>query len=272
MQHFCTDALILRSVDRGDHDKLLTVLAADYGRFYAILKGAHSVHRREVAATEPYTWSNMEFYEKNGVKWVKGATVNEIFPGIRYDVDKLFLSAYVAEVVTELSDEREPADEILSLALNTLHMLSVTKGENARIKATFEMRAAAISGFYPELSLCGRCGGDFSEGGYLDVMNGALVCRSCMRRAEALTPLPEINEQGERTVLSPLSPSAAAALRYVVEAEPKRVFSFRLADEESLREFSRAAETYLLHHLERGFPSLENYKLMQGSTHLEIKR
>ena len=54
MQHFSADSLILRAVDRGDNDKLLTVLTADYGRFYAILKGAHSMRRREAAASEPF--------------------------------------------------------------------------------------------------------------------------------------------------------------------------------------------------------------------------
>ncbi|MBR7182072.1 MAG: recombination protein O N-terminal domain-containing protein [Clostridia bacterium] len=34
MQHFSTDSLILRAVDRGDNDKLITVLTADYGRFF----------------------------------------------------------------------------------------------------------------------------------------------------------------------------------------------------------------------------------------------
>ena len=68
MQHFTTDALILATRDRGDHDKLLTVLAPDFGRFYAILKGAHSLRREERVATEPLTYSNMSFYEKNGVK------------------------------------------------------------------------------------------------------------------------------------------------------------------------------------------------------------
>ena len=48
--------------------------------------------------------------------------------------DKLFLAAYICEVAFELSDERQPAGDILPLALNTLYMLSTTKGEDMRIK------------------------------------------------------------------------------------------------------------------------------------------
>ena len=190
MQHFSTDALVLRVTPRGEHDKLLMVLAPKFGRFYAILKGAGSMRKREVAATEPYTLSNMEFYEKNGVKWVKNATSKECFAGLRYDMDKLFLAAYIAEVAAELSDEREPAGEILPLTLNTLHMLATTEGENDRIKAAFELRAACIAGFTPDLLLCGDCHAPVAGEGYLEVMNGSFVCKDCLSRRTALLPLP----------------------------------------------------------------------------------
>lgn len=264
MRHFSADSLILRSVERGEHDRLITVLTANYGKFYAIVKGAGSIHRREVAATEPYTWSNVEYYEKNGVKWVKNATTQQAFAGMRYDMDKLFLAAYIAEVASELSDEREPAGEILPLALNTLHMLAETTGDDARIKAVFEMRAACIAGFWPELSHCHECGCEIRSDGYLDVMNGAFICRECLAKRTALAPLPEVDEMGERTLLCPLSPGSATALAYVCTAPAKRVFAFRITDEREQKEFTRAAEAYLLHHLERGFASLENYRKLDA--------
>lgn len=259
MHNVTCDALVLRVQEHGANDKLLWLISADGGRFVAMLKGGHSMRHREAAATEPYTWSNFELYEKNGFKWVKSANAIEPFGGIRYDAEKLFLAAYFAEVVFELSDERAPAGEILPLCLNSLHMLSKTKGEDRRIKAAFELRAAAIAGFCPDLSLCEDCGKKADKEGYLDVMNGAWLCAACLSSRTALTPLPEMSEQGERHILCPLTASAAAAVSYVVTAEAKRVFSFRLTDGHSLDLFARAAEAYLLHHLERGFPTLENY-------------
>lgn len=263
MQHFTTNALVLRAVDRGDNDKLLTVLAEDFGRFYAICKGAHSMKRRELAACEPYTWSNMEFYERGGVKWIKSAQSLETFPEIRYDMDKLFLAAYFCEVASELSDEREPAGEILPLTLNALHKLSLTKGENERIKAAFEMRAASIAGFRPELEYCFRCGAPIGARAFLDVMNGGMLCAACLHRASAIAPIPDVDALGERRLLLPLSASAAAALSFVAHTDAKRIFAFALNDAQDLREFSRAAEKYLLNHLERGFTTLENYKKLQ---------
>ena len=259
MQHFSADSLILRSTVRGEHDRSICVLSAARGRCYAIVKGAGAMHRREVAATEPYTWSNIEYYEKNDIKWVKNATSKESFAGLRYDMDKLFLAAYVAEVAYELSDEREPAGEILPLTLNTLHMLSRTDGENARIKAAFELRAACVAGFSPDLSQCGKCKKRPNGEVYLDVAGGTLICRECFLRAQQTLPRKPVDAE-ERTALFPLDPSALAAFDFVERADPKRVFAFRLEDKNSLAAFCAATEGYLLYHLERGFPTLENYK------------
>ncbi len=264
MQHFSADSLILRATDRGENDKLLTVLTAERGRFYAILKGAHSLRRREPAATEPFTWSNIEYYERGGVKWVREATSIQTFPDFRYDMEKLFLAAYFCEVAADLSDEKQPAGEILPLTLNALHMLNTTKGENGRIKGAFEMRAACIGGFAPDLSVCKCCHGPVCGKGYLDVMNGAFVCAACHAKKQALAPLPEVDELGERTVLCPLSPGSAAALQYVATAPDKRVFAFRVTDATERAEFARAAESYLLHHLEHGFQGLENLKKLEA--------
>lgn len=266
MAHTSADALILRSVAYGENDRLLTVLTADEGRFTAIVKGGASMHRREVAATQPFTLVNLELYEKNGMKWVKSATVLRAFEGLQRDLDRLFLAAYVADVTYELTNEKMEAGEILPLALNTLFALSQEKSEIERIKAAFEMRAACIAGFLPMLDSCAHCKKGEKGDTYLDVMNGALVCRDCFLRAQNALPVPSAEDPSLRRLLLPLDGSALVALRYVCTAEPRRVFAFRLATRESLHAFGVAAENYLLHHLERGFDSLENYKKMASFT------
>ena len=270
MRNTSTDALILRVQERGASDRLLTLISADEGRFYAIVKG-RAAKGREAAALEPYTLSNFEFYEKNGLKWVKNATVTEAFPGIRYDTEKLFLAAYFADVVFELSDEKAPAGEILPLCLNAMYMLSTTQNDDTRIKAAFEFRAAVLAGFLPDLAHCGSCGRVGPENAYLDVMNGALLCADCMQKKNALRPMPEVSEVGTRSILVPLTPSAIAALGYIATAEPRRVFAFRLLDEASVVALSHAAEAYLHHHLERGFQTLENYKRLVAIRHQMLK-
>ncbi|MCL2030690.1 MAG: DNA repair protein RecO [Oscillospiraceae bacterium] len=59
--------------------------------------------------------------------------------------------------------------------------------------------------------------------------------------------------------MPPLTPGGADALRYVLDADPARLFSFALEGED-LHSLARASEAYLLTQLERGFSSLDFYK------------
>ena len=53
-------------------------------------------------------------------------------------------------------------------------------------------------------------------------------------------------------------------MRYVIDAAPKRIFSFRL-DDEALRRLGSVCEAYLLYELDRGFASLDYYKKVRKS-------
>jgi DNA repair protein RecO (recombination protein O) len=57
----------------------------------------------------------------------------------------------------------------------------------------------------------------------------------------------------------PLCPGSLSALRYIVSAEPKKLFSFRLGAAAAKR-LADIAEAYILSQLERGFKTLEFYK------------
>ena len=74
-----TDGLVLRVSDREDNDKLMTVLTPDRGQITLIAKGARSVHSKMLPLVQPYTYANMEIYEKNGsVGWLRAGSPSPV--------------------------------------------------------------------------------------------------------------------------------------------------------------------------------------------------
>ncbi len=256
-----TDGLVIRVADKDDNDKILTVLTPDRGQIPLIAKGARSMHSKMLPLVQPYTYANFEIYEKNGpLGWLRGGSVIEPFYGVRNDLDKLSLAAYLCEVACDITGENEPAIDILRLTLNSLFALSKNLRSPWLVKGTFELRAAGFSGFMPEFEGCAVCQKSLSDPMYLDVMNGRLLCSECVRTAgQVRRTQMEMEDAGELSLLLPMSPSVTAACRYILRAPAQRMYAFTL--EESEREnFERVCEDYLLHHLERGFDSLTFYK------------
>ncbi len=264
-KQYSIDGLVLRESAYGENDCMFSLLTAERGRITVLAKGARSMKSRVRGGIQPYTYGNYEISEKSGPGWTRSVSVTESFFGLRAGLLPLMLAAYLSDIACELSGEGVPADELLQLTLNTFFLLSNRvspddEEEILRIKAAYELRAMAISGYAPELSSCSKCGKDAPKDDrwYLDVMNGSLSCGTCIRKAaDARVPLPDPYETGSATILLPLSPSAVSAMQYVTEAPPKRVFSFGISDTEGRETFSKAAEAYLEHHLERTFESLK---------------
>jgi len=253
------DGLVLREMPSGENDRLLVVLTAEYGTIRMCAKGARSVRSKLSPLCRVFTYANFEFYEKNGMRWLSGGSVNDSFFGLQRDIEGFSLAAYLMSVTEEITGEGVEAHSVLRTALNSLYLIEKEKKSLALIKAAFEIFAAVQSGVRPDVSRCADCGCEPKDTMYLDVMNGCIRCVDCVRRSGAAQALTAEETEGTRRVLLPITPSAFAAFRYVLFADPSRLFAFELKDDEELATFGKVAEQYLLHHLGRGFDTLDFY-------------
>ena len=250
--HITTMALVLRTVDYKETDKILTLLTQDQGKLTASARGCRKKGSAIAAGCQLLAWAEMVLYDYQGRWSVKEAAVERLFQGVRDDIERLALGCYFAEVTELLAVEGEENPELLSLILNSLHALDkLPERPLPLVKAAFEWKAMALAGYEPLIDGCAVCGAHPSENPRFHLREGVLHCAKCR------------GEVGEG-ISMPLSLPALAALEHIVHGDPKRLFSFRL-EGEPLKELADAAEAYLHTQLERGFSTLDYYKSLQLS-------
>ena len=247
--HITTKALVLRSVDYKESDKVLTLLTQSHGKLTVSARGCRKKSSAIAAGCQLLCWSEMVLYDYNGRWSVKEATTERQFRGVRDDLDKLALACYFAEVTELLAVEDMPSPELLSLILNSLHALDQMNKPQALVKAAFELKAMCLAGYEPLLDGCAVCGDDLPENPRFHLMEGVLHCARCR------------DGVGEG-ISMPLDFAGVEAMQHIVYGDPKRLFSFR-AEGESLRQLGDLTEAYLHTQLERGFHTLDFYKQMQ---------
>lgn len=237
-----TDGLVVRQVNYKDNDQILTVLTKEHGLMTLKARGVRSRSSRLKGACQLLAYSEFTVFENRGFHTIDEANAIQMFPELRTDIELLSLASYFAQVAEVLSQEDMPNPELLSLTLNALYALCRRLCTPELVKAAFELRAACLGGYTPELSGCAVCGDP--EPDRFDVRGGILCCASC--------------SAGEGLRL-PASPGSLAAMRYLVSCDAKRLFSFRL-EGRAVKELCDLAETYLQTQLERGFYTLDFYK------------
>ncbi len=241
--YLTTPGLVLRVTDYNDRDALLTLLTPQYGKLSVKARGLRRKNSPLIAPCQLLAYGEFTLFEYKGQYTVNEAHSIELFQGLRKDLCKLSLGTYFAQASEVLSQEDLPNPELLSLVLNCLYALDKLDKPEMLVKAAFELRAASLAGYTPDLFGCHVCGSPTPA--YFDISGGALLCENCRSAATGIR--------------MPLTPAVLEAMRYIVYCDPKKLFSFQIGDE-ALEQLSGITESYLTTQLERGFSTLDFYK------------
>ncbi len=258
MEQISVTGLVLRELPKGDNDKLLTILTSEHGKMLVTGKGVRSLKSKNMVTSLQFCFATYVLTKnRSGFYYISESELHESFFGLRGDLYKIALAAYVCDVADALSVEENVDIELLRLTLNTLYALSNGVRPVGMIKAAFEMRAAAEEGFAPDMSGCAVCGSDDEEMYYLDILEGDILCHNCVASASE-NEYREYSGEWSRP-FAVLSKGVRCAIQYITSCESKRFLSFSLTDDE-MTELGAVAEKYLLHHIGRGFDTLDYYK------------
>lgn len=204
--------MVLRKVEYGDADAVVTFLTRDHGRVGAFVKG---VRRRKnprfPGATEPFTVVDARFRRRSASAELLSLTVADVVEphaGLRKDFDRIAWASYAVEVAREFSREGEDSGPLFRILTGHLSSLA-DRGALAEDQAAFELAVLAVAGFAPRLQGCGICGRLLGSPPAvrwaLSARADGFICETCV---------------DSRAAHPPLSAGAAASLRGVAGTIP----------------------------------------------------
>ena len=181
-RHLKLRAVVLRTVDYGESDRVVTLLTAERGKLAAFARGARASRRRFGGALEPFTLLAVEARERRGAELLSltSAQVERGFGAIRGDLARIGCAAYACELARELTRDDEPHPDLFQLLCAYLESLDAAPPAAAGLRA-FELGALRAAGLGPRLDACARCGAAPGQGTRLrfDPAHGGLLCHRC---------------------------------------------------------------------------------------------
>ena len=230
MMSTTTKGLVIREQTIGESDRLVTLLTADYGLVRAFVRGAKQIKNRLASSTSLFAYSDFSLYRGKDAFVVDNASPIEVFFDLRFDIVKLSLAQYFAQLAYEVGEEEQPAAEMLSVMLNSLHLLCNSSKDIRLIKAAVEFRLMSLGGYMPSILACAKCSTYETD------------CENC--GVPGSTPCPK---------------NVITAIRFICLTEPKKIFSFTLS-EENLNLLCDISEKYMMSRIQKNLPTLAFYK------------
>ena len=175
-------------------------------------------------------------YKSSNTYSLNSCEIVEAFYNLRIDLDKLKYASYITKIVNDVTTENQNTYKVLQLFLNTLYMIADTKKDLDLINSIFRLRLMSIIGFRPQIDECSICKTKDSLN-YFSFKDSSLKCLECSKLDKGAMEISDTTKD---------------ALRYIVLANPKKIYSFEVP-KDSIKELDIISKIYLEEKLEKKY-------------------
>lgn len=179
---FTTPAIVLRTIDYGEADRVVTLLGRTTGRVAALARSARRSQKRFGGGLGMCAAGRATLRERPGadLATLERFDIEAPHPSLGSDVAKMAHAAYAAELASRLCAPRQAETDAYDWLEEFLRRLDAGAATAERLRV-FELGLLARLGFAPAIDVCLACGRDAldDEETRWDVGRGGTVCRSC---------------------------------------------------------------------------------------------
>jgi len=155
---FTTPAILLRRVDFGESDLILTVFSLTRGKISLIAKSARKSRKRFCGALDLFTACEMVCSTGKGrLPVLQEATVSHPFSQIRSHFKKTAYASYFAEIINNWMEPDVAQPRTFELLYQVLDRLDRSEMPDELLSIVFQMTLMIISGFSPNFTTCCQC-------------------------------------------------------------------------------------------------------------------
>lgn len=184
-----TEAVVLRRMDLGEADRLLTLYTPDEGKIRAIAKGVRRPGSRKSGHLEPFSRSRLLLARGRNLDIITQAEGIHFYPGLRTDLERLGATAYIIELLDRFTVQEGGSRGLYELLLGALDQLEAG-AELAPLCRYYELRLLDLVGYRPQLFHCVACEDEIqAQDQYFSSGQGGVLCPNCGRGHREAQPI-----------------------------------------------------------------------------------
>ncbi|MGH7723202.1 MAG: DNA repair protein RecO [Candidatus Dormibacteria bacterium] len=241
MPTYLTEGVILRRVDYGEADRILTVLTREHGKIGVIARGVRKAGSRLAANTDLFARSRMQLARGRGDLDVLTQSEKIGSAPPLADARRAACAAVCAELADRVLESNHPDAETFDLVVDALRDCTDTARDPRAAMVWLTRRMIDRLGYAPQLHDCASCSRPLPQtSAWFSAIAGGLLCDRCSTSDAGAV------ECSVRVI---------KVLRVAAAGDAELYRRLRL-DEPSLATLEAVAERELAQHLDRQLRSL----------------
>ena len=165
MAVFESEALILRTYNFAEADKIVVCLTREAGVIRGVAKGCRKLRSRFGASLEPFTLARITYYQKENQELasINNAEIVTSHFDLSSHAETLAGLAYMGDLVIEFSPPHHVNEKLYHMVKACIEAIAESRQDLPMILRYFEVWLLKLEGYLPDLRRCADCGSAFDE-------------------------------------------------------------------------------------------------------------
>ena len=189
MSDFSTNAILLRKIEFGDHDLIISFFTQSNGKISVIAKNAKKSIKRFPGSFDIFCENHIQCTfpkkKKDGMIILAKSDLEKGFANIRCDIFKTAYASFWIELLYFYLEENKVQSDLYDLLLFALDALNSDAISKEVLNLLFQIKFMSMAGFSPNLENCDKCQtfiDDFDQNNIrFDFKEGQIVCQKCLK-------------------------------------------------------------------------------------------
>jgi DNA repair protein RecO (recombination protein O) len=176
---YTTEAVVLRRLNLGEADRILTLYTPNEGKLRAIAKGVRRPSSRFAGHLEPFSRTLVQLARGRELDVVTQTETQEAFRYLREDLERTAQGYYALELVDRLTPDRLENRAVYELLRELLSTLDEPTGSSLALPY-FVVQVLGALGYRPQLGKCVACEATIEPGrNWFSLTLGGVLCPAC---------------------------------------------------------------------------------------------
>lgn len=199
METFTVEAVVLKTDDFGDANRVVTLFSKEFGKLEANAYGCRRSRSSLSGALQMFNHISAELARGTKVDTIREADIIHFYDALTKDLERLAYASLLFEIVNRMTLPRQQELETFSLLIKSLPVLSKRNPKVAALIGACQFMET--SGVQLNFCRCVHCGAEIEGDAAISLLDGGAVCMNCVDAAQDARPYPEGLRQTFETML-----------------------------------------------------------------------
>ncbi len=174
-----TRAIVIKTQEFKEADKLVWLFTEDFGKITAIARGARKNKSKYVSSTLPFCYAEFVLFKGKNLYTINEVTIIDSFQQLLRDLDTITYASYFNELIDIAMENEEANSEMFKNLISAFYFIKNDAMDIEILARAFETKLLKATGYGLNFDQCVRCRKKVSISNNIDLQSYGPICKEC---------------------------------------------------------------------------------------------